>query len=36
MNLKIEENSPQLKDLAKDIRPIAADLISKMLKTAPE
>ena len=36
MNLKVEENSPQLKDLIKDIRPLAADLITKMLKTSPE
>ncbi len=36
MGLEMEETLPQLKELIKMVRPLAADLIVKMLKTTPD
>lgn len=36
MNLKVDNKTPQLKDLMTNIRPLAADLLNKMLKSSPD
>jgi serine/threonine protein kinase len=35
MNLKVEKSTPRLKDLMTNIRPLAADLLTKMLNASP-